>query len=369
MENFHSFRNRIFAYQILSLTNTCNLRCTYCDWQKEYGFPLTKENLTVAEKNLKDSRIFADKAFGDFLMAVFSGGEPMLFPEILELFLEIYSDKWVRISTNGLFDSSRILPALAKHKRLILTASLDGIDMFGNRARFTKRSQLAKVIENIFAALDNGNLMMILCTINKYNIDVFFDFTQQIYEMYRPYFDCGRIVMPAHYITAYTNPVGLPSKTQEEKFIARLEHEISYNPLLAAVDWHYRSLISYVKNKNHNDCQVERWSRCAHFLDKEMIETGIMHSYLCPMRGYGDMGTFDIHNIPSDFAERYDKLYNHVYSGSRCSCFVDWTAFDAVLKNEVTIKRAATWFAFFRDNRVVNWIKRYKRMNLRNRMT
>ena len=35
--------SNIFAYQILSLTNTCNLRCKYCDWQKEYGFPLTEE--------------------------------------------------------------------------------------------------------------------------------------------------------------------------------------------------------------------------------------------------------------------------------------------------------------------------------------
>ena len=359
-QKFNSCRNRIFAYQILSLTNTCNLRCTYCDWQKEYSFQLTKENLTAAEKNLKASRAFADKAFGDFLMAVFSGGEPMLFPEILELFLENYSDKWVRISTNGLFDSSIILPILAKHKRLILTASLDGIDMFDNRARFTKRSQLAKVIKNIFAALDEGNLMMILCTINKYNIDGFFDFTKQIYEMYRPYFDCGRIVMPAHYITAYTNPIGLPSKSQEEKFLERLEEEISFNPLLVAVDWHYKSLISYVKNKNHNDCQVERWSRCAHFLGNEMIETGVMHSYICPMRGYGDMGDFNIHNIPKDFADRYDSLYDHVYKGGRCSCFVDWTAFDAVLKGQVSLERAATWFEFFRDERTISWISRFK---------
>lgn len=197
--------SNIFAYQILSLTNTCNLRCKYCDWQKEYGFPLTEDDIHNAAKNIRASKDFADKEFGDFLMGVFSGGEPMLFPEILEVFLDIYSDKWVRISTNGLFDSSEIIPILRKHNRLILTASLDGIDMLANMARFTHRNQLEKVLHNIFSVLDEGKLMMILCTISKYNIDSFFDFAERIYKIYRPYFDYGRIVMLAHYITPYTN--------------------------------------------------------------------------------------------------------------------------------------------------------------------
>ena len=354
--------SNIFAYQILSLTNTCNLRCKYCDWQKEYGFPLTEDDIHNAAKNIRASKDFADKEFGDFLMGVFSGGEPMLFPEILEVFLDIYSDKWVRISTNGLFDSSEIIPILRKHNRLILTASLDGIDMLANMARFTHRNQLERVLHNIFSVLDEGKLMMILCTISKYNIDSFFDFAERIYEIYRPYFDYGRIVMPAHYITPYTNTSGVPSKEQEEHFIYRLKNEIYNNPVLSKVDWHYKSLLSYVERQKHLDCEVEKWSRCAHFLGKEIIGSGMMNTYLCPMRGYGHIGEFDIHNMPDNFAERYNSLYSRVYSnGSRCSCFVDWTAFDAVLKGEVSLERAGEWFDFFNDERAAQWIIRYRK--------
>lgn len=355
----------VFAYQVLSMTNYCNLRCKYCDWNKEYGFVLSEGQKEAARNHIKWTREFADREFGDFLMGVYSGGEPFVFPELIEMFLETYQDKWIRLSTNGLFDPKRCIPILRRHGKLILTASLDGMDMEGNRARFSSQGQLQRVLKNIYEALNQGFFVMVLCTINTFNIDTFFDFTKELYRLYRPYMDYGQLVMPAHYITAYTTPVGLPSPEQEQRFIGRLEREIDTDPVISSVDWHYRRLLDYVKTKQHNDCTVDRWSRCAHFLDDQMVGAGIMNSYLCPMRGYGDLGEFDTKEPINGFGELYERKYQEVYGdGQRCRCFVDWTAFDAVLKGEVSLERAEKWFGFFKDDTVKQWILKYQKEEL-----
>ena len=350
----------IFAYQILRLTNYCNLRCSYCDWQKEYGFSLNKQQLETAKRNINWTRSFADNEFGDFLMAVFSGGEPFLFPELIEMVLEAYSDKWVRISTNGLFNRDICLPILSQHRRLILTASLDGFDMEGNRARFQNQKELDTVKRNIYEALRCGITMMILCTINRFNIDSFFEFADELYKEFRPYIDRGQLVMPAHYITGYTTTIGIPSLEQEMRFVQKMEEQILENPIFSNALWHYKALIEYVRTKKHPSCRVEQWSRCAHFLGDQMIDAGIMHSYICPMRGYGDMGEFNTHLPIYDFQEKYNILYKEVYKNERCSCFVDWTAFDSVLYGETDIEDAQKWFDFFRDRKVMDWIKHFK---------
>lgn len=351
----------IFAYQILSMTNYCNLRCQYCDWKKEYGFALAKGQLRSARRNLEWSRQFADREYGDFLMGVYSGGEPFVFPELVEMFLDIYRDKWVRISTNGLFSAEKCLPVLRNHRRVILTASLDGLDLYSNRARFTGEAQLQTVLKNIEQALNSGILVMVLCTINQYNIDCFFDFTKGLYRLFRPYVELGRLVLPAHYITAYTTPVGIPTKSQEQTFIKRLRKEMDRDPLIAGVDWHYRELLHYIETKEHDDCQVDQWCGCAHFLEDEIVGDGRMHSYLCPMRGYGDLGVFDTEKPIEDFHTLYEnERMKKKKSGEKCRCFVDWTAFDLVLNGKVGLERAADWFQFFREPEVKEWILKYK---------
>lgn len=354
----------LFAYQILSMTNYCNLRCRYCDWEKVYGFTLTEEQLRNARRNLEWSRQFVDSEYGDFLMGVYSGGEPFLFPELVEMFLDIYRDKWVRISTNGLFSAERCLPMLRRHRKVILTASLDGIDLYSNRARFTREAQLHTVLGNIEQALKSGILVMVLCTINQYNIDSFFEFTQGLYRLFRPYVELGRLVLPAHYITAYTTPVGIPSNSQEQAFLPKLREKLDSDPLIAGVDWHYRELLHYIETKEHDDCQVDRWSGCAHFLEDEIVNEGKMHSYLCPMRGYGDLGVFDITKQTADFHTRYEKVQKEkIKKGEKCRCFVDWTAFDLVLNGKVSLERAADWFQFFGEREVREWILKYQDSN------
>ena len=220
------------------------------------------------------------------------------------------------------------------------------------------------MLRNIREALDAGIYMMTLCTINRFNIQSFFRFADALYREYQPYVDCGQLVMPAHYITGYTTTVGLPSPEQAERFATELIREIPNNPILANVDWHYQKLAEYAVTRRHDDCQVERWSRCCHFLGNQIVGEGIMNSYLCAMRGYGDLGTFSAETPPGQYRKIYAEQYKKVYSGGRCSCFVDWTAFDSVLRGDVPLSRAEKWFGFFRDKRVKDWITAYQKENV-----
>ena len=45
-----------FLLETLGMTNQCNLRCTYCDWEKEEYKSLTQEEYKIAKNNLEETR-------------------------------------------------------------------------------------------------------------------------------------------------------------------------------------------------------------------------------------------------------------------------------------------------------------------------
>ncbi|MFW6194503.1 MAG: radical SAM protein [Halobacteriota archaeon] len=73
---------RVFFYGSCDITNRCNLKCKHCYWWKNYdgGGELSIEEFEeVIEENFVKNNI---------VQVALTGGEPLLRPEVIELFNE-----------------------------------------------------------------------------------------------------------------------------------------------------------------------------------------------------------------------------------------------------------------------------------------
>ena len=92
--------NNIFMVEILGMTNYCNLRCEYCDWEKKPYVPFNQTKMRNVKRNLQNTYSFIKMHFPKAQMVEYSGGEPFFYPEVVMEFLTVFHDYWVRIITN-----------------------------------------------------------------------------------------------------------------------------------------------------------------------------------------------------------------------------------------------------------------------------
>ena len=114
-----------------SLTNRCNLRCEMCDIPK-YS---SKEDDELSAKELK-SIILQIKEMG-VQHLIFSGGEPLLRKDLLELveYAVAKNIKMVDIITNGTLLNDDIIKKLIKCRLSHITISLDGLSKINSEIR------------------------------------------------------------------------------------------------------------------------------------------------------------------------------------------------------------------------------------------
>lgn len=154
------------------MTNFCNLQCSYCDWVKRAKFPLSAYHLKSMKQHLRIIKEFADEHFPEIVLVEYSGGEPFVYPEIVNYVLETFPDKWIRVITNGVQLQEQHLDWALKHNKTIIGLSLDGHNAQLNASRF-KPKIFPKVIENVDRIVERGIPLMLLCTIHKQNIEGF----------------------------------------------------------------------------------------------------------------------------------------------------------------------------------------------------
>ncbi len=148
---------------VWNMTRRCNLRCVHCYAQAlDRHFP---DELTTAEgKALLDDLA----AFG-CPVVLFSGGEPLLRPDLMDL--AAYAvDKGMRavISTNG----TLITPQVARELKYIglsyVGISLDGMEEVNDRFRGVKGA-FQKALEGIAACQEAGIKVGLRFTMNRRN--------------------------------------------------------------------------------------------------------------------------------------------------------------------------------------------------------
>lgn len=146
-------RGRPLGTLRLSVTDRCNLRCSYCMPEREYVW-LPREDLLNFEE--------LERLTGHFLAAGarrvrLTGGEPLLrrdLPELVARLAPLPGLEEIALTTNGVLLAPLAADLRAAGLRRI-TVSLDTLD----RARFermTRRDELPRVLEGIRAAREAG---------------------------------------------------------------------------------------------------------------------------------------------------------------------------------------------------------------------
>ena len=149
---------------VWNMTRRCNLKCIHC-YSNSADIDYPDELTTEEGKKLIDDLA----AFGSPVI-LFSGGEPLLRKDLLEL-AQYARDKGMRavISTNGTLITKETAAKLQKVGLSYVGVSLDGIEKTHDRFR-GKKGAFDAAIEGIRNCREAGIKVGIRFTVNKHNL-------------------------------------------------------------------------------------------------------------------------------------------------------------------------------------------------------
>ena len=165
-------------YFDLKPSNHCNLACLFCTASSSDKIIKITENLDEADQpirwkgsleNIKrlnklgtfDSSVveYIKDNIEDLELLKFTGGEPFLSKEVLEILTmvsEIKPEVEIKITTNGTVITKDFYPILEKMKKTSIKFSIDAVEDVYDYLRFpSKWSQFQKRIENNMSSLPN----------------------------------------------------------------------------------------------------------------------------------------------------------------------------------------------------------------------
>ena len=135
---------RQHTYLRISLTEKCNLRCTYC--MPANGIPLTpKSNLMTANEVFDIAKLFVENGVNKIRL---TGGEPLVRKDFLEIVTQLKKlNTEIAITTNGVL-LDRYLKELNQLNINNITVSLDTLQK-EKFTSITRRNDFDKVWNNI----------------------------------------------------------------------------------------------------------------------------------------------------------------------------------------------------------------------------
>ena len=159
-------------YLRISLSEKCNLRCTYC--MPKDGVTLTpRPELMTTEELFAIAKIFADNGVNKIRL---TGGEPLVRKDFSVLLQKLSTlDVKLSITTNAIL-VDRFMDDFKKYGLNDINVSLDSLQE--EKFKFiTRRDQFKKAYENIFLLIENGfNVKMNVVLMKDFNEDEIVDF-------------------------------------------------------------------------------------------------------------------------------------------------------------------------------------------------
>jgi cyclic pyranopterin phosphate synthase len=137
----------------VSVTDRCNFRCTYCMPLDEYEWINKKEILTF-EEIARLARLFVDLGVEKIRL---TGGEPLVRKDLNQLVAKLAAISQLKdlcLTTNGSLLAEQI-ESLSRAGLKRVNVSIDTLDNEKFK-RMTKRGDLTRVLEGIFAAKQYG---------------------------------------------------------------------------------------------------------------------------------------------------------------------------------------------------------------------
>ena len=170
---------RKHSYLRISLTERCNLRCTYC--MPAEGIPLVpRSHIMTYDEIYKIAKTFTDNGVTKIRL---TGGEPLIrkdIPVILEKLASLPVE--IGITTNGITIDKHI-DTLKKYNIKNINVSLDTLDEVKFK-EITRRNQFEKVYQNILLLVENGfNVKINAVLIKGFNEDEIINFIELTKEL------------------------------------------------------------------------------------------------------------------------------------------------------------------------------------------
>ena len=154
------------AHPVWEMTSACNLRCIHCHTS---GGKPAKDELTTAEgKHLLNQ--LAD--VNDFQMMAFTGGEPLLRPDLFELLAYSQALGFTNtIATNATLIDTEVAKRLRSLGIVIAAVSLDGFDAKTHDMVRGQPGSFNNALRGIRALHKVGILLHVNITAMEYNMD------------------------------------------------------------------------------------------------------------------------------------------------------------------------------------------------------
>jgi cyclic pyranopterin phosphate synthase len=166
--------NRPVSNLRISLTPKCNLSCIYChrEGEKDPEAPLTAAEIAEV---LRVAAVFGIRS------VKFTGGEPLLRPDLIEIVKSVPVGVESSITTNGILLAG-IAADLKQAGLRRVNVSIDSLDP-ATYKKITGTDRLSDVLEGIDAAISNGLTpvklnMVVLKGINDHEIDDFLKYVR-----------------------------------------------------------------------------------------------------------------------------------------------------------------------------------------------
>ena len=153
-----------FGTFVVELTPICNLRCLYCSAYDE-GKP------HVALPCDEWERILLHVAKSHPERIILSGGEPLLYPHLREIYLfclEHFS--YVGITTNGTVMTKQMLDLFRDHPPASIQVSIDGTEAYHDLMR--GKGSYAKAVSAIKSLKSIGVTVYTMTVVTKRNLDL-----------------------------------------------------------------------------------------------------------------------------------------------------------------------------------------------------
>jgi sulfatase maturation enzyme AslB (radical SAM superfamily) len=320
---------------------------------------LTDQEFQAAQRHLQQLRVLSDRAFGDYQLVGYTGGETLVYKDIVYMVLNTFHDKWVRINTNGLLIDHQTLHHLRAHGKAYLAISLDGHTFEANRNRLTSSNEFNRILTNIDLALANNVCVQLMDTINPLNIDQFMEYAAWISDTYAESIASGRLIMCAHFIQGYTGYRDMPTEEQRQNLARRLRND-DIPEIIRRAKWHYIRLARYLITLSNDGCRAFDWARCAHFMGRDLVASGMFKTFACGMYGKGEASGLNINDpdIVDNFQRCHEQVYHQfVQANVHDRCITDWNAIDSIINGDVRLDVAQEWFTMFHDENIIDWFK------------
>lgn len=163
---------RIHDYLRISLTDKCNLRCTYC-MPEDIRF-INEKNILSAEEIIRIASVFVSK-YGIRKIRL-TGGEPLVHPQVGQIISQL-ADMPVKlaITTNAVL-LHKFIPAFKQKGLTSINISLDTLQESKFKA-ITKRDYFHQVTNNIQSGIDEGfHIKLNMVVMQGMNDDEILDF-------------------------------------------------------------------------------------------------------------------------------------------------------------------------------------------------